>query len=666
MHYSININPAQRRQWRRAAIRLLGLAALLLPALCQAQTPPVYTISTIAGSGPTAKGYLGDGSSATLAELNGPTSVAIDSKGNIYICDQSNNVIREVVNGVINTIVGTASAGYGGDLGPATSAQLNGPDTVFVDSTGNLYISDVLNNVVRVVTTTSIINTVAGLQAQIPGYGGDGGPATSALLNFPAGVLLDTTGNLIIADSANFRIRKVTAPISTGTISTYAGDGYQGYSNEGGSPLAAHLNYPRGLAMDSAGDLYIADSINNEIRKVTPGPNGVISLFAGDPSGNACNPQLSCGDGGQAVGALLNFPTGVAVDSANNVYIADSLDNVIRMVTPDGIIHTIAGIPIQSNIDLPGYSGDGGPALSAEFDEPVGITVDSKGNLYVADYGNDVIRMLVPNAAPSGPGPPPVITGVQSASGFGALPAIAPGTWIEIYGSHLAPNTRPWGTADFIGVINAPTSLNGVTVSVGGYSAFVEYISPTQVNVQVPGTIALGPVTVTVNTPAGTSNAYTITSNLQEPGLWAPPAFRAVSQQSTGLIQYVGALFSNNTTFVFPTGAFAGYTSQPAAPGDTIIVYGVGFGPVPGDPPGQIPQSLPPYLTPQPIFYIGGMLAPVQFAGLVASDIGLYQFNLQVPNVPCSASYCSVPITFTVNLNGTTLAGTQTLYTAVQ
>ena len=654
MHYSINLNPAPRRPWNRDAIRLLGLASLLLPILCQAQAPPVYTISTVAGAGPTEKGYVGDGSAAILAELNGPSSVSLDAKGNFYFVDQSNEVVRMVSGGTITTVVGDGQGGYAGDLGPATSATLSGPDTIFIDSKGNWWISDVLNNVIRMVTPAGVINTLAGNQGAGAGYGGDGLSATAstAQLNHPSGLVVDSAGNLYISDSDNFRIRMVTP---AGIISTYAGNGVQGFYNGGGAATAAHLNYPRGLALDSAGDLYIADSANNQIRKVTP--VGVISLFAGDPNGNAGYG----GDGSQAVGALLNYPTGVAVDSAGNVYIADDQNNVIRMVTPNGVIHTIAGMAITQST-LPGYSGDGGPALSALFNEPSSVTVDSAGNLYVADYANLVVRLLTPSSAPGGKGPAPAIRtagnpGVQSASDFGAIPTVAPGSWIEIYGTNLAPDTRSWGTGDFNG-INAPTSLDGTTVSIGGYSAFVDYISPTQVNAQVPGTIGLGPLSVTVNTPAGTSNAYTVTAKLQQPGLYAPLVFRIVGQQ------YVGALFTDNKTYVFPTGSFAGIPSRPALPGETIVIYGIGFGAVPGNPPGQISQAANGLTLPlAPKFYFAGVQAQVQFAGLVSGDVGLYQFNVIVPNIPANNA---VPLTFTVNINGTDVPGTQTLYTAVQ
>jgi len=661
----MKMNPVRLPRWNRAAV-LLGVASLLLPALSLAQTPPVYTINTIIGSGPSVAGpgYTGDGGTALTAQLNAPTSVVLDSKGNIYIADQANNVIREVSNGNISTVAGYGTGGYSGDAGLAASAALNAPDSLAFDKQGNYYFSEVRNNVVRKVTvSTGDIGPVAGKFSLGAGDLGDGFAATAAELNGPSGVAIDGSGNIYIADSIDAKIRLVTA--STGNIGTYAGTGTYGFYGNGGPAIAAHLNYPRQIAFNpnGNGDLYIADSLSNQIRKISvAGGTPVISLVAGDPAGN---PGFS-GDGGPAAGALLDHPDGVAVDASSNVYICDTFNNRIRMVTPDGIIHTIAGYTL-----LPGWTGDGGPALSAQFKEPTSIWVDGSGNLYVADLGNNVIRKLTPNTGPPAPAPAPVIRttgnpGVQSAGDFGAFATVAPGSWIEIYGTNLAPVTRSWATADFSGN-NAPTTLGVTTVTIGGQGAFIDYISPTQVNAQVPGTVGLGPQPVTVNTPSGTSNTYKVTVNYEQPGLLAPTEFHTPQGQQYAIAQLAGTA---GTTYVFPKGEFAGVNSQPAAPGQTIVLYGIGFGPVPGDPPGQIPQSLPPLLSPAPKFYFGSGIAKVQatvnFAGLAAPDIGLYQFNVVVPNISCGTTCDAVPLTFTVNIDGTDVPGTQTLYTAVQ
>lgn len=684
MHPLTQMNQAHKRRWNRAAtLGLAAIASFSLPALCRAQTPPLYTVTTVVGSIPPStgpgvtptSGYGGDGYSALSATLNGPSGVAFDSKGNMYIADTVNHVIRMVnaSSGNISTVAGNNSKGYSGDGSQAISAQISSPYSVVLDSKGNFYFSDFDNGVVRMVNTSGVISTFAGSQAEGRGYSGDGGAATASAMFSPSGLAFDASGNLFISDFGsgfgsnrvgNDRIREVLA--STLIINTVVGSGNVGFTNGSGVALAANLNGVSQIALDAKGNLYFADTFNNEIRKVVLA-TGTISTFAGSST------ALSgySGDGGQAVNALLNNPTGVAVDSAGNVYICDTFNDVIRMVTPDGVIHTIAGGTV--NAPNPGYSGDGGPALSALFNEPSSLVVDSAGNLYVCDLGNDLIRKLTPSSAPGGGAPAPAIrasSGVISASDFGALGAIAPGSWIEIYGTNLASATREWGAKDFSG-INAPQSLNNTTVSIGGQLAFVEYISSTQVNAQVPGGIGLGTQPVIVSTPAGNSTAYNVNVNLEEPGLYSPAAFTSLFQGQS--VQWLGALFNDLTTYVFPPDTFNGFPSRAAKPGDTIVIYGVGFAPVPGSPAGTIPQVANGLtLAIQPKFYFNGVQAQVTYAGLAPQSttegyIGLYQFNIIVPplTVPVGTP-TAVKVTFSVNENGTDVGGAQTLYTAVE
>lgn len=667
----IHINQARKRQWSRAAtLGIAAVASILAPALCQAQTPPTYTISTIAGQGPPASaGYGGDGNPAISANLNGPSSVAFDSKGNMLIADQVNNVIRMVsTSGNISTVAGNNTGGYTGDGAAAISAQINTPNSIAFDSKGNYYFSDFSNHVVRMVNTSGTISTFAGSQAQGSGFSGDGGAATASALGFPTGIAFDTTGNLYISDYGTFadfnsvgnnRIREVLA--ATNIINTIVGNGQVGFLDGGGVALSAHLNGVAQVAVDTHGNLYFADAFNNEVRKVVLS-TGTISLLAGSPTAAFGY----SGDGGQAVNALLNNPTGVAVDTAGNVYICDTYNAVIRMVTPDGIIHTIAG---STNGPNPGFSGDGGPALSAQFNVPYSITVDAAGNLFVADYGNNVIRKLVPSTGPGGGGTPPAIrgtSGVISASDFGAIPTIASGSWVEIYGTNLATTTRQWQPSDFSGPngINAPTNLSNTTVSIGGISAFVEYISPGQVNVQVPAGVGLGSQPVIVSTSAGTSAAYNVNVALQAPALYAPAVFKP----------YIGALFTDFSTYVFPTGLFAGVKSRPAKPGETIVFYGIGFAQIPGTAPGTVPQVANGLsLTIQPKFFFNGVQAQVGYAGYALQTattgyIGLYQFNVVVPAIPnlVVGQPTQVPVTFSVNVGGVDVPGTQTIFTSVE
>jgi len=643
----------------------IALAAILcLPALCLAQTVPRYTITTIAGNN--TAGYSGDAAAATAAELSGPTAVWIASNGNFYIADQNNNRIRLVTasSGNITTVVGTGTPGFLGDTGSSTpetavNAEINAPDTVIFDSKGNMYIADTANNVVRMVTAGGAISTYAGDNSLIPGPYGDGGQANIADLYHPAGLAMDSSGNLYISDNGNNRIRKVIGAglTNAGIISTIVDtNGDPGFNGNGNLAAQAHINGPRAMAIDSSGALYFADSASNMIRKVAPpAATGTITLVAGSTSGL---PGFA-GDGGQATGAMLDDPTGVAVDTCGNVYIADSRNSRIRIVTTDGVINTIAGSTILGSSN--GYSGDGGPALSAQLNFPAGVAVDSKGNVYVADTQNSVIRLLTPNSAPPCGGSLPAINtgGVVSASAFGESPSVAPGSWIEIYGSNLAADTRPWATSDFSNNdTTAPTSLDRTSVTINGQSAFIDYISPGQVNAQVPANTGTGRLPLTVSTAAGTSAAITVTVNTVQPGLWAPAQF------VVGGNQYVGATHADGT-FVAPAGAFSGYTSSPAKPGETIIFYGTGFGTVSsGTLPGQVTQTLNSLTTPIQ-FTFGGIPAAVpQYYGLAPDEVGLYQFNVVVPANVSNSNL--VPLTFTLN-PGTSNAvtGTQTLYTAV-
>lgn len=270
-------------------------------------------LTLVAGNG--TSGLSGDNGPAGNAQLNQPIGIAVDSAGNVYIADGLNSRIRKVSNGVITTVAGGGSLNEDNVL--ATEAQLSYPGGVAIDLAGNLYLTDQTNRVRRV--SNGVITTVAGNGT--PGFSGDGGPATSAQLYLPAGVALDSAGNLYIAERGNNRIRKV----SNGVITTIAGNGAAGYSGDNGPAVSASLSGPFGVAVDPAGSLYIADTGNNVIRKVS---NGTITTIAGDGMVGFA------GDDGPAAGAQLNGPTSVAVDSRGRVYIADSNNNRIRLATP--------------------------------------------------------------------------------------------------------------------------------------------------------------------------------------------------------------------------------------------------------------------------------------------------------------------------------------------
>jgi uncharacterized protein (TIGR03437 family) len=602
---------------------VMRMAIFFLPVLGLAQS---FTISTFAGGG----SNFPCAGLPKQAEFASPTSVAVDSAGNVYIADTQLYQVCKVTNGNIFTFAGNGNLGYTGDGGPAVNAKLGEPNGIAVDAAGNVYISDESNNVVRKVSAGGTITTFAGNGSA--GYSGDNGPATSAQLNTPAGLAVDSAGNVYIADSFNNVVRKVT---SSGVITTFAGNGkLTNYAGDGVAATATSLGDPKGVAVDAAGNVYITASTFFMVFKVS---HGIISTVAGD--GN----EGYMGSGGPAVKAWLDRLGGVAVDSSGNVYIADFGNCVIWEVS-NGTITVIAGNATA------GYTGDGGPATSAELNEPMGVAVNGN-NVYIADTFNNVIRALTGSSSTQ---PPSIKTGgVVSASEFGEFSAIAPGSWIEIYGTNLATTTRGWATSDFSGN-NAPTSLSGTSVTIGGQSAFVDYVSPIQVNAQVPSNVAPGSQSVIVKTPSGTTASSTITVNQTEPGLLAPPQFLI------GQTQYVGALFSDGVTYVMPPGIISGITSQAAQPGQTITLYGVGFGSViPNIPAGQIVQQQN-TLAASLHIYFGGTLATISYSGLAPGEVGLYQFNVVVPNVASPSN--TVPVTFT--LGG--VSGTQTLYTAVQ
>lgn len=365
-------------------------SALVVGSLLLAGSVHAQVINTVAGTY-TGSGYSGDGGAATAAQIGTPNGIAVDTAGNFYFSDNANSYIRKVTPaGIIHTIAGNGSTGYSGDGGRATSAALNYPQGLCVDLAGNVYFADAGNYVVRKISTSGIITTVAGIPTS-SGYSGDGGAATAAYLNGVSDVAIGTTGNLYIADG-NSRVRMVN---TSGIISTFAGGAYYDYAGDGGAATDASLNGPTGVAVDKYENVYIADNINNVVRKVSSG-SGVITTVAGNGYGAGTfggfgGTGLYLGDGGYATDAYLNQPNGVSVDFYGNLYIADQYNNVVRMVDAAyGTISTYVG----DGTGASGYAGDGGAPTSAELNFAGYTAVDrsGNGNLYIADLGNNVIR----------------------------------------------------------------------------------------------------------------------------------------------------------------------------------------------------------------------------------------------------------------------------------
>ncbi|MET9753403.1 RICIN domain-containing protein [Streptomyces syringium] len=300
----------------------------------------------------------------------------MDATGALYISEYGNNRIRKVTpDGKISTVAGTGTKGYSGDCGPAVSAQLNCPRGVAVDSAGSVYIADSDNHRVRKITADGKISTVAGTGTK--GFGGDGGPATAAQLDGPYGVAVDSTGTLYVSDYNNHRVRKIT---TDGKISTVVGTGAAGADGDGGPAVSARLNYPRGVKVGRAGDLYIADTSNHRVRRIAA--DGKISTVAGTGA------KGFGGDGGPATAAQLDDPFEVTVDGTGTLYISEFGNHRVRKVEADGKISTVAGTGTA------GFNGDGGPATSAQLNKPIGLAVDRANALYIADHANSRVRKV--------------------------------------------------------------------------------------------------------------------------------------------------------------------------------------------------------------------------------------------------------------------------------
>ena len=690
---------------------------------------PDGVISTYAGGGTASD----DGGPAIAAALHTPRNLAIDAVGNLYVSEFEGHRVRKVTpDGHIATVAGTGLAGFAGDGGPATAAQLAYPAGLALDRAGNLYIADSQNQRIRQVAAGGAISTavaplvlptavavdatgklfiadngtlrsctpaatcsvlsgvpsagdlamdasgdlyvanggqvllvsIGGQTQTVAGDGwlhaiGDGGPATSAQLFQPAAVALDPAGNLLIADSGTGRVRSVgtNGTITTidgpadlhspmgvaatsagavviadtgnhrirqangGTIASIAGTGAAGAGPEGLSPLETALNAPRGVCRDRAGMLYIVDTGNHRLLRLAT--EGVLLSVAGNGSPG------SAGDGGPARLAQLNLPSGCTTDAGGSLYIADTANHRIRLVTPDGTIQTFAGTGQTGALDSPqgvavddsgdvfiadtgnhrirevtpdgiiqtiagtgaaGFSGDGGPALAAQFDAPGGLALDSAGNVYVADTGNNRVRRLAPPSA------------AFSAQGFSVVNAaslapgpVSPGEMVSIFGSGMGPATASAAAFDPNGAL--PTLLAGTQVLFDGTAAPLYYVQSGQIQAQVPYSVT-GTTYVQVFYRNSLIDSADLTVASAAPGLF-PPA---------------------NTQ------------DNPAPRGSLAVFYATGEGLTAGpNLAGQM--ASPPYPQPlQPVtLLVAGIAAQLLYAGSAPGTAGVLQLNAIMP-----------------------------------
>ena len=542
------------------------------------------TVDTYAGNGLVSRS--GDGGAATGAQLNGPLGVAVDAAGNLYIADTANNAVRRVSGGVISNFAGTGTAGSSGDGNAASGAQLSGPQGLAVDSSGSLYVADTQNNKVRKVSNGTI-TTVAGTGTA--GFAGDGAAAGSAQLNLPFAVAVDAAGNLYIAEFGNNRVRMVS---TNGNISTLAGNGVSGFSGDGGQATSAMLNGPQGVAVDGAGNVYIADSANNRVRRVAP--NGVITTVAGNGIAGFS------GDGGFGVNAQVGNPVAVATDSVGNVYIADGSARV-RKLFVSGLITTIAG-------STRGYSGDGGSAPNALMNGPSALAINAAGSIWVADTLNNAVRLL--QFAGGGTTVSAVTSGASILSG-----PVAPGEVIVIWGSGLGPTPLVQYQADANGLV--PTSVGGTSVYVNGVLAPVLYASPNQVAVVVPFGINSSLAQLYVQYQNVTSAPFNLSVASQIPAIF--------TLNSSGIGQ--AAAINNKDGSINGAG-------HPAKVGDYIQLYITGAGQTdPSGTDGLISAGPGPVPAGAVNVTIGGQQASVNFAGGAPGAVaGVFQVNAQIPS----------------------------------
>ncbi|MDP3000834.1 MAG: hypothetical protein Q8N47_25345 [Bryobacterales bacterium] len=592
------------------------LSLLLLSLPLSAQIPP-GVIDTVAGTGN--YGFSGDRGAAVRAQIDAVFAVAADSQGSFYFADCWNHRVRKVTaDGIVTTVAGTGEEGYSGDGGPATAARLAYPRGLATDLQDNLYISDSANSSIRKLTLRDgTISTVAG--SSVPGYFGDGGRATAARLRYPRGIAIDPAGNLVIADSLNQRVRKVTP---AGIISTVAGSGLSASSGDGGPATRAGLGVVQAVAADFQGNLFLSDATNHNIRKVAP--NGIITTVAGGNYGTSS-------DETSAISARFRYPRGLAVDGDGNLFVADSLNHRIRKITPNGSVGSVAGTGPA------GFSGDRGDARLAQFNAPYDLAVDPTGALLIADAGNYRVRKAMVGAAAR----PAILPGgiVNAASNQGA--PVAPGEIVSIYGFRIGPATP--STLRLASNGRVDTTLAETRVLFDGVPAPLLMVSAGQANVAVPYAVSgRSSASVQIEYKGVSSAAISVPVTASAPALFTADA----SGQGQGAI--LNEDYSPNSP------------SNPARKGSVVMLFATGEGATnPAGVDGRVASApLPAPLLPVAVG-INNAGAELIYAGAAPGMVaGLMQINVRVPADAPSGS--AVPVSIKVgnafSQDGVTLA----------
>jgi len=345
---------------------LFAIACFFIACTKKTITP----ITTRYNTGGTGNTGSDTSKSDSTASFNAPTALALDAAGNIYVADYGNNLIRKISTaGIVSTIAGNGT--QGSLNGKGTASSFNGPTGLAVDASGNIFVADNNNNEIREISAAGLVTTVAGSDS----IGAVDGIGSAAYFFGPTGIAIDASGNLLVTDAGNNLIRKVTP---AGAVSTIAGNGSPGSTD--GALLSASFNNPTGIALDASGNIYIADMLNSTIREINPG-SGLVSTLAGGA-------DTTASINGTGTAASFYFPNSVAVDASGNVYVSENINNLIRKVTQGGVVTTFAGSGTAGQADSTG--------VKASFNGPSGLAIDATGNIYVADTYNNVIRKITP------------------------------------------------------------------------------------------------------------------------------------------------------------------------------------------------------------------------------------------------------------------------------